>query len=270
MKLAISNIAWSLDEDEEICRLLKQYDVSGVEIAPTKIWSKPLEASDEEIAAYARFWQSRGIKVSSMQALLFGRSDLTIFGTPAKRKETLEYLKGIIRLGGRLGAEALVFGSPKNRLIGNLDHGQALEIAVDFFREIGRTAMDHDTTFCIEPNPVVYGCDFITTSAAGRELVAKVDQAGFGLHLDAAGMTMSREDLESELERSIPGLRHFHISEPHLQAIGTGDVDHSLFARTLSKHGYKRWYAVEMRAIGPTENKARVEKALQAAMEFYF
>jgi sugar phosphate isomerase/epimerase len=270
MKLAISNIAWSPDEDKEIGRILSQYGVNGVEIAPTKIWSKPLEVTNEEIDSYARFWRSRGIKVSSMQALLFGRPDLAIFGTREKRSETLAYLKGIIRLGGRLGAEALVFGSPKNRLRGELNQEQALEIAAEFFREIGRTALQHETVFCIEPNPVAYGCDFITTSAEGRELVAKVDQAGFGLHLDAAAMTMSHEDVEPELSTAIPGLCHFHISEPDLQTIGTGGVDHKLFAQTLRNHGYIRWCSVEMRASGGNRNKATVEEALEKVKQFYF
>ena len=269
MKLAISNIAWNPYEDDAISRLMQMYGVTGVEIAPTKIWPKPLEASGEEIAAYARSWQSRGLKVSSMQALLFGRPDLTIFETPEKRHETLEYLKGVIQLGGRLGAEVLVFGSPKNRLVGDLDREQAEETAIEFFRSIGRAAADHGTVFCIEPNPTAYGCDFITTSAEGRDLVAKVDQPGFGLHLDAAGMTMSQENLESELAKSIPELCHFHVSEPNLQPIGIGGVNHALFSRTLRTGGYSRWVSVEMRAPGSAENITGIENALRVVMKFY-
>lgn len=269
MKLTISNIAWNPDEDAAVCRLMQQYAISGVEIAPTKIWPKPLDASDNDIASYTRYWQSCGIRVSSMQALLFGRPDLTIFETPEKRNETLRYLEGIIRLGGQLGADALVFGSPGNRRVGDLDRAQAEEIAVDFFRKVGKTAADHNTVFCIEPNPVTYGCDFVTTSAEGRDLVAKVGQQGFGLHLDAAGMTLSQEDVEAELAKSIPGLCHFHISEPNLKPIGTGGVHHALFARCLSAGGYDRWFSIEMRAPGDTENVTGVEKALQAVRKYY-
>lgn len=268
MKLAISNIAWNFDEDEVISRLMQQHSITGVEIAPTKVWPKPLEASNEDIAAYAQFWRSQGIKVSSMQALLFGRPDLTIFETPEKRNETLEYLKGIIRVGGQLGAEVLVFGSPKNRLVHDLDREQIKEIAVEFFRKLGQTAADHDTVFCIEPNPKEYGCDFVNTSAEGRELVANVNHKGFGLHLDAAGMTLSKEDLKSELTKSIPVLSHFHVSEPNLQPIGTGGVNHDLFARTLRLGDYSRWYSVEMRAPGG-ENALGVAKALQTVLKFY-
>jgi sugar phosphate isomerase/epimerase len=269
MKLTISNIAWDPAQDEVVCRLMQQHGVTGVEIAPTKIWPRPLEASDDDIAACAKYWRERGIRISSLQALLFGRPDLTLFGAAEKRDEASEYLEGIIRLAGRLGAEALVFGSPANRRVGDQDRGRAEEIAVEFFRKIGKMAAKHNTVFCIEPNPEAYGCDFVTTSAEGRDLVAKVGEPGFGLHLDAAGMTLSREDVGQELPKSIPGLCHFHISEPDLKLIGSGGVDHALFSRCLHDGGYDRWFSVEMRAPGGAQNVTGVARALQLAREFY-
>lgn len=269
MKLAISNIAWNLDEDQIISRLMQEYGVTGVEIAPTKIWDKPLETGAAEIAAYRKFWHDRGIEVSSMQALLFGRPDLTLFESVARRGQTLDYLKGMIRLGGRLGAKALVFGSPKNRRINDMPREQAEEIAVGFFEEAGMVAADHDTTLCIEPNPAAYGCDFITTSAEGRSLVARVNQPGFCLHLDAAGMTLSHEDVEAELEKSVPGICHFHISEPNLQPIGTGGVEHAAFARALKDRGYDRWVSVEMVAHGTPDNAPVIETALKSVRMHY-
>jgi len=162
-----------------------------------------------------------------------------------------------------------VFGSPKNRLVGNMDREQSEATAIEFFRKVGQSAQGTGLVFCIEPNPETYGCDFVTTSAEGRNLVAKVDHPGFGLHLDAAGMTMSQENVEQELEKSVPQLCHFHISEPNLQPIGADGVDHALFASTLSKQGYDRWFSVEMRAPGDTENVSGVEKALQVVQNYY-
>ena len=43
MKLAVSNIAWEPDEDEAVYTLMQKYGVTGVEIAPTKIWDRPNE-----------------------------------------------------------------------------------------------------------------------------------------------------------------------------------------------------------------------------------
>ena len=269
MKLTISNIAWNPDEDEAVAGLLQRYGVNGVEIAPTKLWPQPLQASKEEVKAYARFWRQRGLQVSSMQALLYGRPDLTIFESAAKRAETLDYLTGIMRIARWLGARVLVFGSPKNRLVGDLDADTIQAIAVDFFYEAGKAAQAHDTLFCIEPNPVDYGCDFVTDSHQGRSLVAQVDHPGFGLHLDAAAMTLSGEDIENALTAALPGLRHYHISEPNLAPIGTGAVEHARFAKTLQTGGYQGWFSIEMRPPGGEVNVAGINDALQAVNRYY-
>ena len=269
MKLTISNIAWNPAEDEAVAGLLQRYGVNGVEIAPTKLWPQPLQASKDEVNAYARFWRQHGLQVSSMQALLFGRPDLTIFENAAKRAETLDYLTGMMRIARWLGAGVLVFGSPKNRLVGELATDTIQAIAVDFFSEVAKAAEAHETLFCIEPNPVDYGCDFVTDSHQGRDLVAQVNHPGFGLHLDAAAMTLSGEDIENALTTTLPGLCHFHISEPNLAPIGTGGVEHSRFAKTLQTGGYQGWFSIEMRPPGGEANVAGIDDALQAAHRYY-
>jgi len=269
MKLAISNIAWDPDEDEAVHALMQEYGVTGVEIAPTKIWETPAQVDRQDALDYAGTWKERGIEISSMQALLFGRPDLTIFGSAETRRSTLDYLKDIIRLGALLGAKALVFGSPKNRLVGGMPRAEAEEIACEFFHEIGVTAADYGTAFCIEPNPEDYGCDFVTTSRQGRELVSAVNHPGFCLHLDAAGMTMSHEDIGRELTDSVPGICHFHISEPGLKPVGTGSVDHAMFARVLKERGYDRWYSIEMAAQDGKDNLSVIDKSLGLVRQHY-
>jgi sugar phosphate isomerase/epimerase len=89
------------------------------------------------------------------------------------------------------------------------------------------------------------------------------------LHLDAAGMTLSRENLDSEFSKSLDRLRHFHVSEPDLQPIGTGDVDHALFSRILKAAKYEHWVSVEMRATGNAGNVTGVENALKVVCGYY-
>ena len=47
--------------------------VRGVEIAPTKWRARPFDASADEIAEYRRSWEDRGLRIVSLQSLLFGR-----------------------------------------------------------------------------------------------------------------------------------------------------------------------------------------------------
>ncbi|WP_017326277.1 sugar phosphate isomerase/epimerase [Synechococcus sp. PCC 7336] len=269
MKVAISNIAWQVEEEEAIAIIMQELDIKGVEIAPTKIWESPLTIADGEIELYRNFWQSRGIQIVAMQALLFGRPDLTIFQDAQKRKETFEYLSGMIQLGSKLGARTLVFGSPKNRKISNIELQEAEEIALSFFYELGEVAKKNGIIFCIEPNPKAYSCDFVINSSQGLELVNKTNNEGFGLHLDAAGMTLSEEVIELALKRCFSRLCHFHISEPYLVPVGEGGVDHQTFANTLANLNYDGWTSIEMRAQSPNLNSFNIAKMLRLAIKYY-
>jgi len=119
-RLAVSNLAWEPDQDDKIAKLLRSEHVTGIEIAPTKWRPRPLEATAADVAAYRRAWDDRGLTIVSLQSLLFGRPDLQLFGDDTVRRAMLDYLRGMVDLAVALGAGVLVFGSPKNRLRGEL------------------------------------------------------------------------------------------------------------------------------------------------------
>lgn len=270
MELSISNLTWEVNEDEAVKDILISLNVNNIEIALTKIWSNPLDAKEAEIKKYREYWDANGINIVALQSLLFGRPDLEMFSDTTKRQEMLEYLSKIIELGAGLGAKAFVFGSPKNRLVGELNYSKAMEIAIEFFYKLGEKAHMHNTVFCIEPNPKVYNCDFITTTEEGINLVKEVNHPGFGLHLDAAGMTLSNENIEESIERSASYLTHFHISEPQLNMVQNGQVDHKTFSRLLKEINYANYISIEMKPGLINSNTETVKKSLEFVLREYF
>jgi D-psicose/D-tagatose/L-ribulose 3-epimerase len=250
MRLAVSNIAWPRDQDAAVADLLAGRGVRGIEVAPTKVWPDPTTATDAAIAAYRRWWEHHGFAVVAAQALLFDRPDLTLFDAPNVRERTIEYLGRIIRLCARLGAGSLVFGSPKNRRIGSRDRAAVWPVAVETFTRLGELAAAEGTCVVMEANPPEYGADFVTRAAEAVELVRAVNHPGFRLHLDTACMTLAG-DPPSVIADGIDVLRHFHVSEPHLAAVGTGPVPHREFAAQLRASGYGGWVSIEMREAQP-------------------
>ena len=249
MKLAMSAIAWEPPDDDEAARILRDLGFAGVELAPTKIFARPDAATDAEIATCQKAWESRGLPIVALQALLFGRPDLTMFG--ATRDATLDYLSRIIRLGARLGAGALVFGSPRNRARESLSMSQAWPRAVDFFARLGVVAAEAGTCLCIEPNPPRYGADFIVDSKEALRLVEEVASPGFGLHLDAACAQLAGEDFPARIRASARVLRHVHLSEPDLAPVRAGgSVDLSAIAAALQDISYAGYVSVEMKPAG--------------------
>lgn len=269
MKLAISNIAWGVDADLQVARLLSNMGVSLIDIAPSKYFNTSQKISNEQIKVVRDFWLQYGLSIRGLQSLVYGRPELQLFGDKVSQVALAGMLKRMIELGSSLGAEVLIFGSPTNRQRGQLAYAKALDMAVDFFAKIGQYARDHGVIFCIEPNAAEYGCDFVTTTQEGIELVQAVNNPGFGLHLDSAVMHISGEIPEESLARAVPCLRSFHASEPNLAPVGSGGVvNHQSFAQALVKIGYQGVVCIEMREV-EQESLERVVEAVDWVGQIY-
>jgi D-psicose/D-tagatose/L-ribulose 3-epimerase len=267
MNIAISNIAWEHSEDEAISQILQKYEIKGIEIAPTKIWSDPTTVSSADTETYKRYWEEKGINIVAMQSLLFGHPELTLFETAEKRKNLLDYLTKIIHLASLLGVTAMVFGSPKNRIKGNLDEAETSDIGNDFFRKLGDVAQNYDIAFCIEANPIIYGTDFLTTTKDVVEFVKEVDHPNINVHLDSGAMQINNEDIEQTITSAQP-FSHFHISEPNLLSVPQ-EVDHRAAAKTLQEINYNKWVSIEMRAVNTQNNIPQIDKTLDFVTKTY-
>jgi D-psicose/D-tagatose/L-ribulose 3-epimerase len=251
------------EEDDAVARLLVGEGVTGIEIAPTKWRERPLNASALDVAAFRRTWEDRGLRIVSLQSLLYGRSDLQLFADETQRQAMIDYLRRMIDLGAGLGARTLVFGSPKNRTRGDMAERDASAIAVDTFRQLGGHASERGVLFCLEANPPEYACDFITTTAEAVALCRAVDQRGLRVNADLGGMTLSHDDPGLCVADAAGAIGHFHASEPHLSELGAS-ADHRRAAEGLTRIGYPGWVSIEMRNVVPFASDANVDAIRRA------
>lgn len=269
MKIAISNIAWEHQEDEQIANLLKKENISGIEVAPTKIWPNPIKASKKTIIDYKNYWLKKGVKIVAIQSVLFGHPELTIFKDQETRNKTISYLSKMMTIASLLGAGIIVFGSPKNRRIGNLDYAKAMEIACDFFYQLAEISKKYNIFFCLEPNPPQYGADFILNADQAIDLIKKVNHSHFRLHLDSGTMILNKENYQETIKKGYQYLRHLHISEANLRSVPQNNDDHRIMAKTLKKLNYRHWVSIEMLGNPKTSNFNLVKKALEFVKSFY-
>jgi len=269
VKLAISNIAWDAREDEAVAELLQQYNVNAIDIAPSKYFPKPMTTQTSEILRVRDWWAEKGIAVTGMQSLLFGMSHFNVFGSEAIRAEMLSYLDAICRIGGTLGARYLVFGSPKQRDRSGVNDVQTREMAVAFFRRLGDIAGSHKVTICLEPNPICYGANFMTTSDETAEVVKQVDHPSIRMQLDTGAVTINREDSDMVLQKYGSLMGHIHASEPNLVPLGDGETDHHKFAAGIGKHLADRTVSIEMLSTSPEAHSESIERALIVAKRHY-
>lgn len=269
MRLAISNIAWDVQEDLAVAKLLDKFGVDAIDVAPGKYFPDPANTKDEDIANVRRWWADHGIEITGMQALLFGTTGLNVFGDSKSQEAMLEHLRAVCRIGAGLGATRLVFGSPKNRDRSGLSDTQALEQALGFFRRLGDAAQEHGVIVCLEPNPTRYGANFMTTSEETAHVVAAIGHGAIRMQFDTGALTINGEPPEAVLECSARLIGHIHASEPDLLPLGDGGTDHQLMHKALRQHLPDHVVSIEMVATKEEPHLHSIERALACAVECY-
>lgn len=269
MRLAISNIAWDVSEDEDIARLLNRYGINMIDIAPGKYFSDPIHATDEDITSIKQWWAAYGIEITGMQALLFGTTGLNVFGSTKVQDALLQHLSAVCRIGAGLGATRIVFGSPKNRDRTGLSDQQVMEIAVPFFRRLGDVAQSYGVVICLEPNPPCYGANFMTNSAETAEVVRRVAHPAIRMQLDTGAITINGEDTITVLENCVSLIGHIHASEPEIAPLGDKGTDHTTIAASLQRLLPDNIVTIEMLATKNEPHIVSIERALGVAVRSY-
>lgn len=269
MRLAISNIAWDVAEDETIAKLLHEFSVDAIDVAPGKYFPEPAKASAKDLAGIRLWWADKGIEITGMQALLFGTTGLNVFGDSKSQKAMLEHLRNICRIGAGLHATRLVFGSPKNRDRSGLSDPEATAKAVAFFTQLGNAAEEHGVVVCLEPNPTQYGANFMTNSAETAQVVDAVAHSSIKMQFDTGSLSMNNESAEVVLGSYANLIGHVHASEPQLLPLGSGGTDHKRMSEALVKHLPEKVVCVEMVATKEESHLGSIRRALSCAVENY-
>ena len=90
MKLSISNIGWSNENDLAVYEIMKNEGFEGLEIAPTRIFPEKPYDKIEEAGRWADGIKTEyGLVISSMQSIWYGRNE-KLFGTEQERSVLIE------------------------------------------------------------------------------------------------------------------------------------------------------------------------------------
>lgn len=218
--LGISSIAWDPNQDQDIAHLLSKAEVKFIDIAPTKYFDWDQLQLYSRVALIRKSWEDEGVSIRGMQSLMFGLPHLNIFDR-SRTFEIIEHFKLVTSVAHSLGATKLVFGSPKNRSKGDLSDAEANHRAAGLFEQIASNLVGTNIQLLIEPNPINYGCDFVTSTQEAIDLVSLIGHPNVKAQLDLGTCLYNDEDpiaLLKMFEQSI-GFIHlstFELSPLHL------------------------------------------------------
>lgn len=242
MKLGISNLSFDIAESNKVYSLMKKYNFTGLELAPTKIFgNNPYSIDNELLLNFKTSIKKENFEIISMQSLLYGQNNLEVFNLKTQQK-LLDYLFASMDFAKKLNCPVLVFGSPKNRIY---TRDSYIEDALSFFTTIGDYALANNTKFCIEVNPKEYNTNFITSFNELLHFNKLINHPGLGLHIDLGSMILNKESFTT-LERYVDNINHIHISLPYLNYITNTNISNFTKLNYILRE-YKNYISIEMK-----------------------
>jgi sugar phosphate isomerase/epimerase len=236
--------------------LLSRCGYTGIEVAPTKIWPKWDGASRDASSVYRSKLHDQGFVVPAFQAIFYGFTRENFFD-PADQNVLVDHFHHVASLANAMECPVLVIGAPKMRIPPNGLTEYAKNNARSLFASFAQIAHDQGTCACIEPNPAAYGCEYIVNSAEAIQLVHEINHPGFGLHIDAAAMSMEKEDGVEVIRAHADEIKHFHVSEPFLSGLSNSGIDHRSNLLQLADSRYPHWVSLE--STGVDQGKQSIE-----------
>lgn len=224
MKLAFSNIAWDLKDDEKVLGYLSKKGFSGLEIAPTKLFGEnPYDCIEQAIEYNRKIQKKYDISLCSMQSLWYGKTG-NIFASSEDRENLKAYTYCAIEFASAVGCKNMVFGNPKARSKNNST--EDLEVK-KFFSDIANYAVSKGSFVALEPNPTIYGTDFINTTEEAFAYCKMLADSGLKVNVDLGTIICNGENLNL-VKSNIDLVNHIHISEPYLKKIEKRDLHKEL------------------------------------------
>lgn len=271
MRLAVSNIAWPADCADGAYDLLAEHGVPGLEIAPGLLFgaeADPFVPSAAALALTRARLARAGLTLCSMQSLLFGVPGAALFGAPEERAAFEGGIARAIALAERLDIPSLVVGSPRNRVIpAGLAPEAAWTLASDTFRRLGDAAERAGCVLAMEPNPAVYGTNFLTTLEETEAFVRRLGHRAVQVNFDVGAMHVNGafSRLREAFEGARPHISHVHLSEPELGPVPRdAEEARAVFGALRSVH-WEGWVSIEMRA-DPVDPLALLRRSLERTL----
>jgi sugar phosphate isomerase/epimerase len=202
------------------------------------------EATEIVFAPILEKYQASPIPVRACNVFLPG--DLKVVGPDLDWPRIQTYVATAMRRVMLIGAEVVVFGSGKARMVPEgFDRATAETQLVDFLRLVAEEAEQHNITVVIEPLNRKES-NILNSVPEGDTLAARVDRPSIRNLADFYHMEEEQEPL-SHLVTCRERLAHVHVADSGRRAPGTGSYPYADFVANLRAANYDGMVSIECR-----------------------
>lgn len=163
---------------------------------------------------------------------------------PAKRERAVQFILGMVELGGRLKAPAIL-GSMQGRWGGDVSRDQALGWLAGALNVIGEAAGKYDVPFIYEPLNR-YETNLINQVGEAADWVRSNDLNNIVLLADMFHMNIEEVNVADAMRAGGELIGHVHYADSNRRAMGFGHTDPAPVVEALKEIGYSEYLSAEI------------------------
>lgn len=229
------------------CCSIEQAEVAhaaGFDYIECTVVSLLPEATEPMFAPVLEKYQAAPVPVAACNVFLPG--DLKVVGPDVEWPRVEHYVRTALRRVRLVGANLVVFGSGKARMVPeDFARADAEAQLVDFLQLVGDVAQAHAMTVVIEPLNRKES-NILNSVAEGVALAERVNRPAIRVLADFYHMDEEQEDLRALLDYK-DWLAHIHVADTGRRAPGTGSYPYAQFVELLDQAGYDGMVSIECR-----------------------
>lgn len=237
MKLAVSNLAWDFEENQQIFDYLKNLNIQYIEGVISKIgsWDK---LNTDIIFDYKKTLDKQGIKIRSIQSIFFNYISEGLHDT----ESITSHIKTLVEYCKILNVKVMVLGSPNLRVLQNNIQSKLSKT----FSEIDSILDGTGIELSIEPNMKQYGGGYFHNINEIVDFIITNQLVNVKTMVDTHNLILEGYNPTHELIKFEKFINHIHISEQNLSPLMDLEF-HKRFSQTLKDLNYKKIVTFEVK-----------------------
>lgn len=242
MKLSVSNLAWPISENDWCLSMLSNNGISGVEIAPLKVFNSWDSITANDVSKSKKRFTSYGLEVSSFQAITFGTEGLALLGAEDAKRRFYKHLEKVAWLLAEFETKIAVFGSPALRKQSSFNSGELEEVLMSINEVFAR----QNVTLAWETVPSYYGCNVLNTLKTSNEFLSSPLLTNICSHFDTGCQYLSGDLKDNQFIKFLSKSKHLHVSEVDLADFSEPSQYNLDIAKPIAQKYKGEWCVLEM------------------------